>query len=47
MVYMGVCVSRHLKEELTWAKDKQLWVISNIKLFKTVIPLRNLRIKSF
>ena len=28
-----VCVSRHLKEELAWAIDKQLWVIM---LFKTV-----------
>ena len=26
---MGIHVLRHLKEELAWAKDKQLWVISN------------------
>ena len=37
----GVMCTRHLKEELAWAIDKQLQVISNIMLFKTVIPLRN------
>ena len=36
-----VCVSRVLKEELAWATDKQLRVISNIMLRETVIPLRN------
>ena len=35
------------KEELAWATDKWLWVISNAMLFKTVIPLRNKRTKSF
>ena len=30
-----------IKEELAWATDKRLQVISNIMLFKTVIPLRN------
>ena len=29
-----------LKEELTWATYKQFQVISNIMLFKTVIPLK-------
>ena len=39
---MGVVnVSRHLKVELAWATDKGLQVISNIMLFKIVIPLRN------
>ena len=38
---MGVQVSRHLKEELAWAIDKWLKFISNIMLFKTVMPLRN------
>ena len=33
-------ILRHLKEELAWAIDEQLWVFSNEKLFKTVIPLR-------
>ena len=45
VVYMGMHVSRHLKEELAWAIDKWLRVISN--LIKTVIPLRNYRIKPF
>ena len=35
---MGLHVSRCLKEGLAWATDK---VISNIMLFKTVVPLRN------
>ena len=40
MAYMNVHVSRHLKEELAWAIDRQLQVISNKMLFKTVIPLK-------
>ena len=39
--YMAVYVSRHLKEEMAWAIDKWLWVISNIMALKTVVPLRN------
>ena len=34
MVDIDVCVSSHLKEELTWAIDKRLRVISTIMLFK-------------
>ena len=34
MVDVDVCVSSHLKEELTWAIVKRLWVISTIMLFK-------------
>ena len=30
----GICVSRHSKEELTWATDKWFW-------FKTVILVKN------
>ena len=41
VAYVNVCVLRHLKEELAWGIDKQLWVVSNKMLFKTVIPLRN------
>ena len=37
MAYVNVCVSRRLKEELAWAIDKRLWVVSNEMLFKTVI----------
>ena len=39
VVYVNVHVLRHLKEELAWAIDKWLWVISNKMFFKTVIPL--------
>ena len=38
---MYVHILRHLKEELAWAIDNQLWLISNIMLFKTVILLGN------
>ena len=41
VVYVNICVSRCLKEELGWAIDKQLWLIINKMLFKTVIPLRS------
>ena len=40
VAYIGVCISRLLKEEFPWATDKWLQVISNMLLFKTV-PLRN------
>ena len=37
VAYINISVSRHLKkEELAWDIDKQLQVISNIMLFKTV-----------
>ena len=35
-----VRILRCLKEELSWAIDKWLWLIINTMLFKTVIPLR-------
>ena len=41
VVYVGVCVWRHLKQELAWAADKPLWIIRNAMLFKTVIQLMN------
>ena len=34
MVDVDVRASSHLKEELAWAVDKWLWVISTIMLFK-------------
>ena len=37
----GVHVSRLLKEELAWATDKWLQLISNMMLFKTVVPLKS------
>ena len=39
MAYVNVRVSKSLKEELAWATDKRLQVISNIMLVKTVIQL--------
>ena len=35
---MGVCILRHLKEELAWATNRWLQIISSM-LFKTVILL--------
>ena len=37
VAYVNVHVSRCSKEELAWAIDKQLQVISNKILFKTVL----------
>ena len=34
MVDMNVYVLNHLIEELAWAVDKRLWLISTIMLFK-------------
>ena len=33
---VNVCILRRLKEKLAWAIDKQLRVVSNKMLFKTV-----------
>ena len=41
VAYVNVRVSKSLKEELAWAIDKQLRVVSNKMLFKTIIPQRN------
>ena len=41
VAYVNVRVSRRLKEELSWAIDKQFRLIINTLLFKTVIPVRN------
>ena len=40
-MYLGVCVSRCLKEELVLAIDMWLLTVSNIILFETVILLNN------
>ena len=39
VVYVKVHILRHLKEELAWALDKQLQVISYTMLFKVIILL--------
>ena len=36
MVDVDVCISSHLKEELTWAIDKWLRVISTIIIYSTL-----------
>ena len=41
LVYVNVHVLRHLTEELAWAIDKWLWLISNRMFLKTVMPLGN------
>ena len=46
MVDIDIRVSSHLKEELTRAIDKQLWIISTIMLFKKK-STKELRIKRF
>ena len=45
MVYINLCILRHLKEELPWVIDGRLWVVSNKMLFRTVMPLRKLKKK--
>ena len=40
-MYMGVNISRPLKEEPSWAIDTMIWVISSTMLFKTALPVRN------
>ena len=41
MVDVNVHMSSHFKEELAWAADKQLRIISTIMLFKTVVALKS------
>ena len=45
----GVCGCTRIEacKELAWATYERFQVISSIMLFKTVIPLRNYRIKPF
>ena len=47
VVGVDVHVSSHLKEELTWAIDKWLLVISTIMLYKNSKSTKELRIKPF
>ena len=39
VVDIDVRVLSHLKEELAWAVDKPLWVISSIILFKKTVRM--------
>ena len=43
MVDVDVRISSHLKEELTWAIDKRLQVISTIMLFKNSKSAKELK----
>ena len=43
MVDVHVHVSSHLKEELAWAVDKQLRVVSTIVLFKNSKSTKELK----
>ena len=43
IVYVDVRVSSHLKEELAWAADKWLQVISTIMLFKNSYSTKELK----
>ena len=44
MVDVDVCISSHLKEELAWAVDKRLRVISTLKNSKTTKELKELAV---
>ena len=48
MIDVDICVSSHLKEELAWAADKRLWVISTTMLLiyntKELKELKNIAI---
>ena len=44
---MNVHVSIYLKEELAWAIDKWLWVISNTNVIKNSYTTKNLKHKPF
>ena len=46
MVDVDVRVSSHLKEELAWAIDKQLQVISTIMLFRNNYSTKELKNKA-
>ena len=49
MVDVDAHILSHLKEELAWAVDKQLWVISAITLFKNSMStneVKELKIKA-
>ena len=47
MAYVTVHVLRHLKEELAWVIDKQVWFISNtMSVIYTAKNLKNKAIES-
>ena len=46
MVDIDICISSHLKEELVWAVDKRLLVISTKILFKNSKNTKELKNKA-
>ena len=46
-MYVNLCVSRRLKEELAWAIDKWLRVISNTNVIKNIYTTKNLKNEPF
>ena len=46
MVDMDICIWSHLKEELAWAADKWLQVISTIMLFENNYGTKELKNKA-
>ena len=46
VVDIDIRVSSHLKEDLAWATDQQLWVISTIMLFKNSYSTKELKNKA-
>ena len=47
VAYVNVHLSRHVKEELAWAVDKWLQVISNTNVIKNSYTTKNLKSKPF
>ena len=43
VAYVNIGISKSLKEELAWAIDKQLWVVSNKMLFKNSYTTKKLK----
>ena len=46
VAYFGVCVLRLLKEEVSWAIDKWLWVICNLCCLKQLYHYKELKNKT-
>ena len=43
MVNVGVHVLNHVKEEMSWAVDKWLRIISSLMLFKNIKSIKELK----
>ena len=47
MAYIGIHVLRYLKEELAWATDEWLGVISKVMLFKQLYDCKKIKNNHF